>query len=154
MKKLKSKKENFFKKAKKEEEMVEKEKGKRSGKDREKIGKDLFFPKIYRIITDKRFVISLISLVLLCFIALEAYFLWKNNLLLEKIKKEKSEVVQNIKYWETVVERHPDYRDAYFQLSLLEYRLGEKEKSKKYLQKTLELDPYMIEGDKLGKLLN
>jgi len=49
--------------------------------------------------------------------------------------------VQQYSAWQTIVSRHPDYRDGYFQLAVLAYQLNKFSESKKYLQKVRSLDP-------------
>jgi len=43
--------------------------------------------------------------------------------------------------WEKILASHPDYRDSYVKLALLEYQMGEREKAQIYLEKALEIDP-------------
>ena len=60
---------------------------------------------------------------------------------LQTIRNERSELRQEIGYWEQIIIKHPDYRDGYFKLALLEYQLGEKDKARQYVEKTLTIDP-------------
>ncbi|MDP2649920.1 MAG: hypothetical protein Q8P10_03665 [bacterium] len=126
----------------------------KSGINREKLGKNNLFPKIYRIITDTKFIISFVSFILICFIAFEAFVIWKDIEVLKEIKKEKQIVKEEIKHWEDVVINHPDYRDGYFKLATLEYKIRNKGRSKWYLEKTIELDPNFEGAKKLAELLN
>lgn len=43
--------------------------------------------------------------------------------------------------WEDIAQKYPTYRDAYFQVALLSYQLGDSNTQLEYLQKTLAIDP-------------
>jgi len=73
---------------------------------------------------------------------------------LEKAKEKPEKIRQEISFWEKVVKEKPDYRDAYFQLAVLNYQLSQKGATVKYLRKTLELDPNFEPAKKLEKLLD
>ena len=60
---------------------------------------------------------------------------------LQQIQSERQKVAKEIEYWEDVVAEHQDFRDGYFKLALLEYRLGNTNRAEYYVQKTLALDP-------------
>lgn len=65
----------------------------------------------------------------------------KNLLKKQKAEAERVKIFSEIKFWENTVQKYKGYRDAYFKLALLEYKIGNLEKSNYYLQKTLEIDP-------------
>ena len=71
---------------------------------------------------------------------------------LQNVKKERERIVSEINHWGKVVSKYSDYRDAYFKLAVLEYQLGDNEKSKKYLEKALKLDPNFDKGRELEKI--
>jgi tetratricopeptide (TPR) repeat protein len=70
-------------------------------------------------------------------------------------KKELSpeDIKELIKYWEKVVAEKPDYRDGYFQLALLYYKLYNNEKAKEYLEQSLILDPNFEPAKELKEVL-
>lgn len=72
----------------------------------------------------------------------------------QRIEKERERLTREIKYWQDISNTYKGYRDAYFQLAVLEYQLGEKEKAWRDLQKVLSLDPNFEEGRKLEKILS
>lgn len=129
------------------------------------------FPKIYRSITEsslfkrvgKSFKLtSEAKLVLLVFtailfllvflmIAMDLRLTWLEK---EKLDKERQVLTDQIQFWQAVSDKFPDYRDSYFQIALLEYRLRDFDKSREFLNKSLELDPNFKEGRDLEKLLN
>lgn len=71
-----------------------------------------------------------------------------------RIDRERISVQREVKLWEEAILEHEDYRDAYFKLSALEYRLGNKEKARFYVKKGLVLDPNSSEGKKIEEFLN
>lgn len=73
---------------------------------------------------------------------------------LEIAKSRSSKIRQEISFWEKVVKEKPDYRDAYFQLAVLNYQLNHIKKAKEFLLKTLEIDPNFESAKKLEKILN
>ncbi len=70
------------------------------------------------------------------------------------IDADRATVQQQITYWEQVIAKYSDYRDGYFTLAVLEYQLGNKEKARVYLEKTLVLDPNFDEAKKFEKVLS
>lgn len=68
-------------------------------------------------------------------------------------EQERIRIQEEVGFWEQVVEKYPDYRDAYFKIALLEYQLGSTVKSKEFLQKTLLLDPNFDKGRELERIL-
>ncbi len=48
---------------------------------------------------------------------------------------------QSLEYWMNVIEKHPDFRDAYIQASYIESRLGNTKKSLELLELAKRLDP-------------
>lgn len=95
-------------------------------------------------------------LIFILFLALVlvSFDLYKNYQKNEELLAKREEITQKIKYLENVVLKYKDYRDGYYQLAILEYNLGNFDKAKFYLQKTLELDPNFEKGRELEKLLN
>lgn len=145
-----------------------------SGKGREKLGKKTLFengpprefPNIYRRITEKIsqieallilksrvLILLMISLVLLSLIISSGLDLIKVLNQKQKLEQERLKITAEIEYWQQVIGKYKNYRDAYFQLAVLEYKIGEKELSKQYLQKVFELDPNFEVARNLEKLL-
>ncbi|MBI4100491.1 tetratricopeptide repeat protein [Candidatus Microgenomates bacterium] len=111
------------------------------------------FPSIYRRITEKKIWLAVASVVIGVAILIVGADLQKNIQKKQDIEKERVKIAKEIEYWEKTIEKYKDFRDAYFQLAVLNYRLGELEKAKPFLQKTLELDPNFEEGRELEKLV-
>jgi len=142
------------KKALKNSKIKEKSRTKHFFKKKERASAPLRFPNIIRIFTEKYFLGFLISfalVVLLIIVGLDLYKDIKNQ---QKVEKERTEIISKIQYWQGIVNKYKDYRDAYFQLAILEYRLRDFIKSKFYLDKALAIDPNFEKGRELEKILN
>lgn len=70
-----------------------------------------------------------------------------------KLRSEPQRIRDEIAFWEKIIAEKPDYRDAYLQLSILNYQIYENEKAKIYLKKVLYLDPNFESAKKLEKIL-
>lgn len=85
--------------------------------------------------------------------AAAAYDLYKTYKYSNQVRHERENVSNQIVHWEEVAKKYPGYRDAYFTIAILSYRLGEKTQAKMYLEKALELDPNFEKGRELENLL-
>ncbi len=72
----------------------------------------------------------------------------------QKILNEPQRVKEEIRFWEKVIVKKPDYRDAYLQLAILNYQIFNKQKAKEYLHKALELDPNFGPSKELEKIID
>lgn len=114
------------------------------------------FPKIFRFITEKGIVvmISLVSLFVLSGIVVQGIKLYDTMQQVEVAKEHRLQLTKELAYWQDVVRRYGDYRDAYFKIATLQYQLGEEAQAKKSLEKVLALDPNFekawVLGDKIS----
>lgn len=117
----------------------------------------LKLPKISRTFTENEaleiMVVGLVSTFLIAGIGVVAVDVIHNIQTKQQIEAERNNIYSEIVYWEKVVKRYPNYRDAYFALSVLEYRIGDIKKAKEYLTKVFKLDPNFKEGKELEKIL-
>lgn len=113
----------------------------------------LKFPRILRTFTEKYFLACLILFVLVVMLVVVGMDLYKDIDQKQKIDKERQEIVKQLQFWQSVVAKYKDYRDAYFQLAILDYRLGDISTSKFYLKKALDIDPNFEKGRELEKIL-
>lgn len=138
----------------KSSKIKEKSKTKHFFKKKEKLRKPLQLPNITRIFTEKFFLGSLVSLALVLVFVFVSLDLYSDIKVRQKTEKERKEIISEILYWQGIVDKYKDYRDAYFQLAILEYRLKNFDKAKFYLSKTLLIDPNFEKGRELEKILN
>ena len=71
----------------------------------------------------------------------------------QNIDSQREIITRDLNYWEDFMSKHQNYRDAYFQASVLEYRLGNISKAKMYVEKGLALDPSSINGKRIEEFL-
>jgi len=75
----------------------------------------------------------------------------RNLQLSRKIALQRKTLTNNLAFWENFISQHQNYPDAYFQISGLEYQLGNTSRAKEYVEKGLSLDPNSPSGQKLEK---
>ncbi len=120
------------------------------------------FPNIYRFITERQFIekslsiskvliISVVSGLLLAQIILRSMTLLHNLEEEKRITNVRAQINGEVNYWKKVAKEYKNYRDAYYQIAVLEYKLGNIDDSKKYVKKALELDPNFKSGNVLGE---
>lgn len=80
---------------------------------------------------------------------------WEKNLQeKQSIDSQRERLTRELSFWEDFIFKHKDFRDAYFQASILEYKLGNTSKAKLYVEKGLSLDPNSKDGKKIEDFLN
>ncbi len=113
-----------------------------------------YFPSISRVITEKWFLIGLVSGILLVAIIIVAGNIQANIEERKNLEQKRTKIKQEITYWQESARKYPGYRDAYFQLALLEYQLGDAQSAQSYLNKVESIDPNFQEAYTLEKLLS
>lgn len=119
-------------------------------------------PSIYRIITERfQSIKPQLTVMLVCFVVLSVSALTLllgldlyNNLYEKQANDVKrQQILSEIKYWQQVSRQYKGFRDAYFKLAVLEYQLRDFERSKRYLDKALAIDPNFSAGLEFEKIL-
>lgn len=82
------------------------------------------------------------------------YDFQRNLQIKQDIGSQRKVLTHDLNFWENFISKHQNYRDAYFQASVLEYKLGNTSKAKMYVEKGLSLDPNSEDGRKIEELLN
>ncbi len=110
------------------------------------------FPKIYRFITEswKLILCSLASAVVLVAIVFQSIALYQNLQKEKLLRQEREKTVQELNQWKGKLGEYKNYRDVYFKIAALNYKLGDMEESKIYIKKALEIDPNFKDGRVLG----
>lgn len=129
------------------------------------------FPKIYRFIPEpikkrlsklsRKKVFSVYKKILQAFtififiiaIIVLGYDLYNNIQDKKKIDFQREKIIKELEFWQSFIAEHKDYRDAYLQLAILEYRLRNFDNAKFYLDKSLSIDPNFEKGRELEKVL-
>jgi hypothetical protein len=136
-------------------------------------GKKRQFPNIYRFITERMsFRLSwrpklsrlafltlasisiLISLVLTTGIIISAIIIYQNLNQTVQINNQRQDLQSKANFWQSISDKYDGYKDAYFQKALLEYKLGQIDKSKQDNLKALLLDPNFEDAKKLEMVLD
>ena len=119
------------------------------------------FPSIPRFITEHLFskrtffylkyvFVGAVSGALLIILALQSVELKGNMLQADQVVQDREQLLQEVVYWKQIADTYSGYRDIYYRIATLQYKLGNTQESKKYLQKALELDPNFEEARVLG----
>lgn len=113
------------------------------------------FPKIYLKIPDKiKYIFAGgLCLVLLLTVIAAGLSLFSHLQQKKELDNNKSKILSQIQVWQEIVGKYKDYRDGYLTLSILEYKLGNNDKARFYLQKTLSIDPNFEKARELEKIL-
>jgi hypothetical protein len=79
---------------------------------------------------------------------------FKNNFTeKQKIDYQRNILVNNLNFWEDFITEHQNYKDAYFQASILEFKLGDASKARMYVERGLSLDPNSQDGRRMEQFL-
>lgn len=70
------------------------------------------------------------------------------------INSQRKLLVKELNFWNDFIARNNNYPEAYFQASILEYKLGDTHKAKINVEKGLALDPNSRGGRKIEEFLN
>ena len=119
------------------------------------------FPNIYRFITEyqlsprtvfftKVAFASFFSGLILIGIVFQSAALYHNLQEVDRLKAERAGIMREVDYWKGIASEYKGYRDVYYRIAVLEYKLGNVGESKDYIKKALELDPNFHEGRVLG----
>jgi|SRR5579859_6674970 len=115
--------------------------------------KTKYSPNISRFITEKWFLLSLLSGVLLGSIIILSVIIHTRGEEKQILEQKRAIIQKEIIFWQENTRKYPGYRDAYFQLALLEYQLGNSQFSQDYLNKVISLDPNFDKARQLEKIL-
>lgn len=122
------------------------------------MAKRVEFPQIIRKIPATfswRTIVALLIVSIVLFqTILFAHFLYRDYMDLQVRQAQKNEIEAEIVKWKEVARERPDYRDAYFELALLNYRLERFAQARFYLRKVFELDPNFEAGRELEKAID
>jgi tetratricopeptide (TPR) repeat protein len=121
----------------------------------------VLFPKNLRFITEYTFsdvqshyikvlLVSSVSLFLLALIFLEGVTIFANLKQRTMLSQQRIQLQNEVKYWESIANKYQGYRDVYYRIGALQYKLGNITEAQKYVKKALELDPNYPEGRVLG----
>lgn len=64
--------------------------------------------------------------------------------------QERAHLEREVSYWQQVADKYKGYRDVYYRIATLQFKLGNVSASQEYVKKALDLDPNFPEGRVLG----
>lgn len=119
------------------------------------------FPKNIRSITEYSFtpaqsknikvaLISGLSLFLLALIFIQGVVYYYHVQQQQVMAEEKVTLQEELQYWEGIADKYQGYRDVYYRIATIQYKLGNVGASQAYIKKALELDPNFPDGRVLG----
>lgn len=94
--------------------------------------------------------VSFFSLFLIALIFLQGVTLWYNVQQRDVYMQERAHLEKEVVYWEQVADKYQGYRDVYYRIASLQFKLGNTVAAQEYVKKALELDPNFPEGRVLG----
>ncbi len=67
----------------------------------------------------------------------------------QQILAQRQQIQAKINFWQSISDKYDGYKDAYFQMAMLDYQLGNFQKAKLENEKALSLDPNFTDAIKL-----
>jgi hypothetical protein len=104
--------------------------------------------KLYRNILKVSVVVVFVITAFIVVLDLQDNLLKKQN-----IDTQREVLSKDLSFWKSFIAEHENFRDAYFQVAMLEYGLGDTSRARIYVEKGLALDPNSENGRKIEKLL-
>lgn len=98
--------------------------------------------------------VGFVSFVLLVILFGLSFLILQNMRILKNQQAQKTSLINKVHYWQGILQKHPDYRDGYLELSILEYQLKNYKAAREYVKKSLELDPNYERGKEMEKILD
>ncbi len=119
------------------------------GKDSQK---KVFSPNISRFITEegKNLAFSMVATMLVIGIFVQGLSLTHNLSKQEDASNRQKEISAELDFWKEFIGKNGDYRDVYYRMAELEYKLGNINEARLNLAKVEELDPNFKDADVLG----
>jgi hypothetical protein len=96
------------------------------------------------------FVIIVVFTVGIGFFSVKVY---QNYQKITQINAQRQQIQSKINFWQSIADKYDGYKDAYFQMAILDYSLGNFKKAKMENQKALTLDPNFDDAKNLNVVL-
>jgi tetratricopeptide (TPR) repeat protein len=116
-----------------------------SSSNKAKLNEIWFFSKIFILLV---VLVGLISGIVV--FSFRTYQYYSNA---QKIIVQREQIQSKINFWQSIADKYDGFRDAYFQMAILDYSLGNLPKAKSENKKALSLDPNFIDAQKLEVIL-
>lgn len=79
---------------------------------------------------------------------------YQNYQQITQINAQRQQIQSKINFWQSIADKYPGFKDAYFQMAILDYNLGNFKKAKSENQKALTLDPNFEDAKNLKVVLD
>ena len=109
------------------------------------------FKNIYRFFLKPAFLMNFLAGFIAVAIILTGMSVKTHHDELQKMRNSRDEVKKEYAYWKSVVSTHDGYRDGYFRLATLAYRLGITGEARIYAKKALVVDPMFLPAKTLNE---
>ena len=102
---------------------------------------------ILAILATAIFVIVVVLVAGISFFTIKTY---QNVVKITQISSQRQNMQGKINFWQSIADKYDGYKDAYFQMAILDYQLGNFPKAKDENAKALLLDPNFNDAKKFG----
>jgi len=94
-----------------------------------------------------------IVILLLAGIGVFSFKAYENFNKTQQISLQRQKIQEKINFWQSIANKYEGYKDAYFQMAVLDYQLGNFQKAKQENLRALILDPNFEDAKKLDLIL-
>jgi tetratricopeptide (TPR) repeat protein len=98
--------------------------------------------------------VLVVTVVLTAGIAFFSIKVYQNYQAITQISRQRQQIQGKINFWQSIADKYEGYKDAYFQMAILDYQLGNFQKAKLENQKALILDPNFEDAKNLKNVLD
>lgn len=97
------------------------------------------------------FIIIVVLTVGIGFFSIKVY---QNYQQITQINAQRQQIQSKINFWQSIADKYAGFKDAYFQMAMLDYNLGNFQKARLENQKALTLDPNFEDAKNLKVILD
>lgn len=114
---------------------------------------ELSLGTVKKVVSSSSLYFHLTSIVVLMAIVYQGSMLLKTWKTYSSLQQEEAKLYQEVNYWQDITTKFANYRDGYFSLAVLYYRLGNDTKAKENIEKVLNIDPRFEQGIAFSRIL-
>jgi tetratricopeptide (TPR) repeat protein len=114
---------------------------------------ELKIPSLSKVYNTPAFFFHLTSIIVILAIVYQGSMFFQTWKKYSSLQQEEAKLYQEVSYWQDITTKFSNYRDGYFSLAVLYYRLGNDSKAKENLEKVLSIDPRFEQGIAFAQVL-